>query len=176
MNLDTVLADKLAAVGLVPKREKARLAALLDCYITGRCHVKFTARLWHRQTWENPVAFPGTGKALHEISEGDAEDWRLIVALARSGGLRCPSEHPALRWRDIDWEHGRIKVTSPKTARHPNGGSTVIPLFLGLRPYLAEAFDLAEPGASTSWVSDTAAAARVCICNPGCWTSSGRQR
>ena len=76
----------------------------------------------------------------------DAE-WRLIVALARYAGFRCPSEHFGLRWRDIDWDRGRIKVTSPKTAHHPGGESRTIPLFPELRPYLAEAFDLAEEGA-----------------------------
>jgi hypothetical protein len=30
--------------------------------------------------------------------------WRLLVALSRYGGLRCPSEHLALRWGDVDWE------------------------------------------------------------------------
>ncbi len=36
--------------------------------------------------------------------------WRAIVALARYGGLRCPSEVLSLRWQDIDWEAGRIVV------------------------------------------------------------------
>jgi len=76
----------------------------------------------------------------------DAE-WRLIVALARYAGLRCPSEHFELRWRDVDWERERIKIISPKTAHHTGGGSRVIPLFAELRPYLAEVFDLAMPGA-----------------------------
>jgi integrase len=31
----------------------------------------------------------------------DAE-WRLIFALSRFGGLRCPSEHLALRWGDVN--------------------------------------------------------------------------
>ena len=31
-------------------------------------------------------------------------EWRLIVALARYGGLRTPSEHLVLTWGDIDWE------------------------------------------------------------------------
>src|SRR4051812_36736187 len=30
--------------------------------------------------------------------------WRTIVALARYGGLRCPSEVLSLRWQDIDWD------------------------------------------------------------------------
>ncbi len=31
-----------------------------------------------------------------------ATQWRLIFALSRYGGLRCPSEHLALRWGHID--------------------------------------------------------------------------
>ncbi len=40
--------------------------------------------------------------------------WRLLVALCRYGGPRCPSEHLRLRWEDIDWERGRMIVDSPK--------------------------------------------------------------
>ena len=43
--------------------------------------------------------------------------WRLIIALSRYGGLRCPSEHLGLTWGDVDWALGRIHVSSPKTAR-----------------------------------------------------------
>jgi len=74
-------------------------------------------------------------------------DWRAIVALARYGGLRCPSEVLSLRWQDIDWDAGRIVVTSPKTEHHPGKGTRTIPLFPELRPILAEAFDLAPEGA-----------------------------
>jgi len=73
-------------------------------------------------------------------------EWRLIVALSRYGGLRCPSEHLALRWGDIDWENQRIKVPSPKTEHLPSGAFRTIPLFAELRPLLEEAFDLAEHG------------------------------
>jgi len=75
----------------------------------------------------------------------DAE-WRLIVALSRYGGLRCPSETQALRWGDIDWENGRMSVQSPKTEHLPGGAYRAVPLFAELRPYLEEAYDLAEPG------------------------------
>ena len=44
-------------------------------------------------------------------------EWAAIVSLARYGGLRCPSEVLSLRWQDINWDTGRIHVTSPKTAR-----------------------------------------------------------
>lgn len=75
----------------------------------------------------------------------DAE-WRLLFALSRFGGLRCPSEHLLLIWPDIDWDRERIHVTSPKTAHHGKG-SRMIPLFPELRPFLNECFELAEPGA-----------------------------
>jgi integrase len=55
--------------------------------------------------------------------------WRVIIALARYGGLRCPSEVLSVRWADIDWEASRMLVTSPKTAHHEGKGSRVIPLF-----------------------------------------------
>ena len=57
----------------------------------------------------------------------DAE-WRLIVALARYGGLRTPSETFALTWADVDWERNRIRVPSPKTACHAGRESRMHPL------------------------------------------------
>lgn len=72
--------------------------------------------------------------------------WRLIVALSRYGGLRCPSEHLRLKWGDIDWERGRMTVRSPKTEHHAGGESRTVPLFPELRPYLEQAWDEAEPG------------------------------
>ncbi len=76
----------------------------------------------------------------------DAE-WRLIVALSRYGGLRCPSEHLELTWPDVDWERERFLARSPKTEHHEDGGERWVPLFPELRPYLEEAFELAQPGA-----------------------------
>jgi integrase len=73
--------------------------------------------------------------------------WRLIVALSRYGGLRCPSEHLALRWADVLWDKDRMHVQSPKTEHHEGGESRMVPIFPELLPYLRDAFDLAEPGA-----------------------------
>ena len=70
----------------------------------------------------------------------DAE-WRLIIALSRFGGLRCPSEHLVLRWQDVDWARDRFAVQSPKT------GERWVPIFPELRPYLEECFAMAEDGA-----------------------------
>jgi integrase len=71
----------------------------------------------------------------------DAE-WKLLFALSRYGGLRCPSEHLALTWGDVNWERGRITVRSPKTAHHGGGHEErVMPLFPELLPYLEAAKD-----------------------------------
>lgn len=75
----------------------------------------------------------------------DAE-WRLIVALARYGGLRTPSETFALTWADVDWERNRIRIPSPKTACHAGRESRMLPLFPELRPHLEAVFDEAKPG------------------------------
>jgi len=68
-------------------------------------------------------------------------EWRLIFALSRFGGLRCPSETLELRWSDIDWDKGRVTIRESKTK------TRVIPLFEEIRTHLATAFDQAEDGA-----------------------------
>jgi len=73
--------------------------------------------------------------------------WRVIVALARFGGLRCPSEVLSLEWLGVDWERGRIRVASPKTEHHPGKANREIPMFPELRPILEEAFEAAPDGA-----------------------------
>jgi|HubBroStandDraft_6_1064221.scaffolds.fasta_scaffold37911_3 integrase len=70
--------------------------------------------------------------------------WRLLFALSRHGGLRCPSEHLALRWDGVNWESGRMLVHSPKTAHHPGGDARWVPIFPELRPYLDECWEQAE--------------------------------
>jgi integrase len=77
------------------------------------------------------------------------EDWRIIIALSRYGGMRCPSEVLSLRWADINWDpaHGHMTVRSPKTEHHPGKDSRVVPLFGLLRPHLERAFDAAPVGA-----------------------------
>ena len=212
--------DKLAAVGLIPKREAATLGAFLDRYVAMRADVKGTTATVYGHTRRCLVEFFGADKPLREITRGDAEAWRinlidkekladntvrrrsgiakqffrhalkhrlivenpfsdltaavksnsgrfyfvtreeaqkvldkcpdaqwkLLFALSRFGGLRCPSEHLSLTWGDIDWEDNRMTVHSPKTEHHEGKESRVVPLFPELRPYLADVFDLAEEG------------------------------
>ncbi len=71
--------------------------------------------------------------------------WKMLVALARFGGLRVPSEAFSLTWGDVDWERGRLSVPSPKT-EHLGKPHRVIPLFPLLRPHLEAAFEKAAEG------------------------------
>jgi integrase len=61
--------------------------------------------------------------------------------------LRCPSEHLALKWEDVNWANARLTIHSTKTAYHAGLETRLIPMFPDLRPYLEEAFELAQPEA-----------------------------
>jgi integrase len=62
--------------------------------------------------------------------------WRLMFALSRFAGLRCPSEHLSLCWGDINWKNKRMLVHSPKTEHHEGQKTRTVPLFAELVPYL----------------------------------------
>ena len=68
-------------------------------------------------------------------------DWRTILALARLGGLRCPSELSNLKWTDVNWGAGTVRLTSPKTKRYGKAERT-IPLFKRLEEALGDHFEL----------------------------------
>lgn len=217
--IDKTLADKLAAVGLIPRRDIATLGPFLTAYLESRTDVKDGTRINYEQVQRDLLDFFGEQKPLAEISAGDADafrlyllgklgdntvrrrcgrakqffraaarkrligenpfgdmkacsvranrerdyfvtadearkvldtcpdaQWRLLFALSRYAGLRCPSEHLALTWGDIDWEHDRLTVRSAKTEHHEGKESRVVPIFPELRPFLAAVFDEAEPG------------------------------
>jgi integrase len=74
-------------------------------------------------------------------------EWRVIFALMRYGGLRCPSEVLELRWQDVNWEEGKFLVRSPKTEHHEGKATRWVPLFPELRVELEAAFEQAEDGA-----------------------------
>jgi integrase len=81
------------------------------------------------------------------VDEAPDAEWRLLIALARYGGLRIPSEALSLRWSDVNWEKQRITVTSPKTEHHEGRGSRVIPMFPELVEPLRDAWEQAGDGA-----------------------------
>jgi integrase len=127
----------------------------------GRAKQFFRAAVRKRLIQENPFAdmkgcaVKATTDRFYFVTRETADkvlaacpdaQWRLLFALSRYGGLRCPSEHLALRWGDVDWEHDRITIHSPKTERHEGKESRQIPLFPELRPYLNEVWDKAVSG------------------------------
>ena len=127
----------------------------------GRAKQFFRAAVRKKLIVENPFAdmkgcaVKATTDRMYFITQEVAEkvleacpdaQWRLLFALSRYGGLRCPSEHLALRLDDVDWERDRITVHSPKTEHHDGKESRQIPIFPELRPYLNEVWDNAPPG------------------------------
>ena len=76
-----------------------------------------------------------------------SQDWRVVVALARYAGLRCPSEVGALTWDDVNWEKGRLTVRSKKTEHHgADHALRVVPISPALRTILADASEQAAKG------------------------------
>jgi integrase len=217
--LDDKMIDKLADVGLVPRRPSALLAPFIDGYIESRTDAKPNTIKNFKVARKSLVEYFGADRPLRSIKPGEGDEWRqnmvqaelaeatiskrvkharqffklaqrkglveqnpfqevkagsqrnearlmfidrgtigkvlesspnaewrLIIALARYGGLRTPSETLAVKWSDVDWEANRLTVPSPKT-EHQNKPFRVIPIFPELRPYLEAAFDEAKEGA-----------------------------
>jgi len=101
----------------------------------------FRSAVRHRLISENPFTdvsikagmedrrrFIGHDK-IERILAVSPPHWRTIIALARYGGLRCPSEVLSLRWIDIHWDAERITVRSPKTEHHVGKASRESPCF-----------------------------------------------
>lgn len=80
------------------------------------------------------------------IDECPDLEWRVIIALARYGGLRTPSETFALRWRDIDWARGMITVRVAKLEHIERLARRTVPLFPQLRKHLSDLWDSLEAG------------------------------
>lgn len=97
----------------------------------------------------NPKRFYFVDRATIEtvIAACPDHQWRIILALARYGGLRCPSEVLELRWTDIDWDRNRITVHDAKRRRNPDKAIRVIPLFPEVARWLLLAHEEAAPGA-----------------------------
>lgn len=73
-------------------------------------------------------------------------EFRALLALARWGGLRIPSEPWALRWGDILWAERRFNVASIKTARTSGRAYRTVPLFPEVELHLRQLFDEAPEG------------------------------
>jgi len=74
-------------------------------------------------------------------------EWKLLLAMARYLGVRVPSEPFSLTWADVDWERGRIRLPSPKTAVHGKE-YRVVPIVPEVRQHLEAVWDTAPEGAA----------------------------
>ncbi len=109
----------------------------------------------HRLTAENPFAKIKAGsqkntKRKHFVDRDVTDkvlaacpnnNWRLLIVLARYGGLRIPSELQQLTWGDIDWHGGKFTVRVPKKEHIDGHEKRIVPIFPEIRPYLQKAFD-----------------------------------
>jgi integrase len=73
--------------------------------------------------------------------------WRLRWTLMRYQGLRVPSEMNELRWEDVDWNGGKIRICSPKTAHIEGKESRLAGILPEVLPLLEQQFELADDGA-----------------------------
>lgn len=74
-----------------------------------------------------------------------SQAWRVLFALWRFGGLR-KMEPLLLKWDDVLWQAGKIRVRSPKTERYDGHAERYCPLFPEIRQELEDLAELAEPG------------------------------
>jgi hypothetical protein len=70
------LSDRLAAVGLIPRRGAAGLEAFLDGLVSERTDLKQSTRDHLRRAKEALVEFLGADEPLREITAGDTDDFR----------------------------------------------------------------------------------------------------
>lgn len=100
----------------------------------------------------------------------DNEQFQLLFALVRFGGLRHPSETQLMAWSWVDWDADNIRFRSPKTEHLPNRAWRTIPIFAELRGYLEAAWsalgdgapDQMFPGLQASGAAITKRLTRVC--------------
>lgn len=84
-------------------------------------------------------------ETIHRVIDAAPDsEWRLLISLARFGGVRVPSEAVDLKWSDIDWERNRIRIRSPKTEHHVGHESREIPLFPELLTPLLDRRDITD--------------------------------
>jgi integrase len=99
------------------------------------------------QANDERIVFVPAGNIEKIIATCPDEDWRMIFALPRFGGVRFPSEVEDLKWADVDWENSRFTVHEKKVEHHPGRGRRVVPIFTELRPHLERAYRERAPGA-----------------------------
>jgi hypothetical protein len=99
---------KPATVGTHIKRAKQMFQHAVDGEILDRN--PFAKLKAPKQVDKSREVFIAQETILRVIEAAPDTEWRLIIALCRFGGLRCPSEVLRLEWGRIDWERDRFTV------------------------------------------------------------------
>ena len=124
-----------------------------------RCRQIFKSALLRRMIPVNPLSAVKASTSSDEsrnllVDSEDAEkiiaqtpdlEWAALIALARYGGLRCPSEVYKLRWSHILWTQNKFLVHSPKTTRYGKS-KRFFPITPGLRKHLEPLYNAVAPG------------------------------
>lgn len=71
-------------------------------------------------------------------------EWRLLIALWRFAGLR-KTEPMSMKWTDVLWAEGKLRVRSSKTQHHAGKGLRFVPI-RDVEKYLSDAFAVAPDG------------------------------
>lgn len=108
--LEVVMADKLAAVGLIPARPRTKLRPFLDEFIEKRENVKASTRLVYRRGRRYLVEHFGEDRLVQKITAGDAQEWQQWLrasgkddnTVRRSCGLAKQFFRSAMRHGLID--------------------------------------------------------------------------
>jgi integrase len=79
----------------------------------------------------------------------EGSEIRALLALARWGGCRVPSEALSMQWNHVAWDARRLTITSPKTEGQGKG-SRLAPLWPELERELLALHSRADDGAT--WV------------------------
>jgi integrase len=96
-----------------------------------------------KQTNRSRLYFVDSGLAARVLEACPDNEWRLIFALSRYQGLRCPSETLALKWSDVHWgAEGQdyLIIRERKTKER------IVPIFPETRRFLLAAQEAAATG------------------------------
>lgn len=118
---------------------KAKLGNLVEANVAAGQKTKVTANR-DRQRFIKPEDIDRI------IAVCPSIEWEALTILARYGGLRCPSEVLAVRWCDVDFDRGVLRVKSPKQEHLDNGGWRELPLFPEVRDVLSRMLMSPEGG------------------------------
>ena len=87
--------DKLSRAGLIPKRQMAKLATLIDGYIGSRSDAKPNTVKNYKVARKSLVDYFGADRAMRTIKPGEADEWRQSMvneglAEARASNAKRP--------------------------------------------------------------------------------------